>query len=261
VEILESTVFALIGLTLIPILRGVRHYGVAELLGWGALTFLVVVLARFGGVFTLGYLRNLIHRLKPGETGPVLSSKIMLVMSWAGMRGVVSLAAAFSIPATTNDGSEFPDRALVLFLTLFVVLSTLIIQGSSLPVLIRRLGVTAQDEEKEDALSYCSAMGAAATAGLARLDELEADLPDPAVDRMREQVRFRRELARVHARRVAEGRSSRTIERVDSARRSMLDAERAAIEHLRDSREINDEVYRRVLHQLDLEEAVVGARP
>jgi CPA1 family monovalent cation:H+ antiporter len=260
VEILESTVFALIGLQLLPILRDVRPYSVAQLLGYGSLVFAIVVLARFGGVFTLGWLRDLASHFSPRSASERLPVKGMLVMSWAGMRGVVSLAAAFSIPLTTNDHSPFPDRELVLFLTLFVVLSTLIIQGLTLPPLIRALGVDSGDEDKEDAVAYCDAMGAAAAAGLSRLDELEADLPDPAVDRMREQVRFRRELARVHAKHVAEGRPSSTMERVDEARRSMLNAERAAVENLRDSGQINDDVYRRVLYQLDLEEAVVGAR-
>jgi monovalent cation/hydrogen antiporter len=261
VEILESTVFALIGLQLIPILRDVRMYSVSQLLGYGFLAFGVVVAARFGGVFTLGWLRDLANHVNPRSDAERLSMKAMLVTSWAGMRGVVSLAAAFSIPLITNDHAPFPDRELVLFLTLFVVLSTLIIQGLTLPPLIQLLGVDTGEEEKEDALAYCDAMGAAAAAGLGRLDELEADLPDPAVDRMREQVRFRRELARVHARRVAEGRPSSTLERVDEARRSMLAAERAAVEHLRDAGQINDGVYRKVLYQLDLEEAVVGSRP
>ncbi|MFD0637574.1 hypothetical protein ACFQ9X_44440 [Catenulispora yoronensis] len=116
------------------------------------------------------------------------------------------------------------------------------------------------EEEKEDAFAYCSAMGTAANAGLARLDELEAQLPDPAVDRMRDQALWRGEKARRYAQQVASGGPSARAAAVDDARRSMLDAERAAVEHLRDSREINDDVYRRVLNQLDLEEAFLERR-
>lgn len=261
VEILESTVFAIIGLQLIPVLRDVGDWSVAQLLGYGLVAFLVVVVARFGGVFTLGYFYERFRGRRLPETETGVSPRILLVVSWAGMRGVVSLAAAFSIPLYDNHGRPFPDRDLVLYLTFFVVLATLYLQGLTLPPLIRRLGVEATDEVRADALSYCDAMSTAAAAGLARLDELEADLPDPAVDRMREQVLFRRELARRHARRVAEGRErSATVERISEARRSMLMAERGAIEHMRDSREINDEVYRRVLHELDLEEATIGVR-
>jgi CPA1 family monovalent cation:H+ antiporter len=161
---------------------------------------------------------------------------------------------------TDNHGAPLPDRELVQFLTLFVVLTTLIVQGLTLPPLIRRLGVEAKDEEKEDAFSYCSAMGTAANAGLARLDELEASLPDPAVDRMRDQARWRGDKAKKYAMQVASGGPSARASAVEDARRSMLDAERAAIEHLRDMREINDDVYRRVLHELDLEEAYMERR-
>jgi len=103
-------------------------------------------------------------------------------------------------------------------------------------------------------------MGTAANAGLARLDELEVTLPDPAVDRMRDQARWRGDRAKKYAMQVAAGGPSASAAAVEDARRSMLDAERAAIEHLRDMREINDDVYRRVLHQLDLEEAFMERR-
>ena len=265
VEILEATVFALIGLQLIPILRDVDT--------WGAGSYRL----RLRGVRDRGAgpLRRRLHvrlprplpdpkfRSPAGDRDPTAHAeavRLLFVTSWAGMRGVVSLAAALSIPVATNHGEPLPDRELVQFLTLFVVLATLILQGLTLPPLIRRLGVEAKDEEKEDAFSYCSAMGTAANAGLARLDELEGSLPDPAVDRMRDQALWRGDKARRYAMQVASGGPSANAEAVQQARRSMLDAERAAIEHLRDTREINDEVYRRVLHELDLEEAYMERR-
>ncbi|NUP50045.1 MAG: Na+/H+ antiporter [Catenulispora sp.] len=265
VEILEATVFALIGLQLIPILRDVDHWSSWQLIGYGSAAFAIVVVTRFGGVYTFGYLGDQFIRRFRGSSGLRGSAesqahRVLFVVSWAGMRGVVSLAAALSIPMTTNSGEPLPDRELVQFLTLFVVLGTLITQGMTLPPLIRRLGITAVEEVKEDAFAYCSAMGTAANAGLARLDELEESLPDPAVDRMRDQALWRGERARRYAQQVAGGGPSANAAAVDDARRSMLDAERAAIEHLRDSREINDDVYRRVLNQLDLEEAFMERR-
>lgn len=266
VEVLEATVFALIGLQLIPILRDVDAWGAWQLIGYGLAAFAIVVVARFGGVYTFGYLgRFLSHRIRgaPGVVDPAARAqapRILFVVGWAGMRGVVSLAAAAAIPLTDNHGLPLPDRELVQFLTLFVVLATLIVQGLTLPPLIRRLGIEAEDEEKADAFAYCSAMGTAANAGLARLDELEATLPDPAVDRMRDQAMWRGDRAKRYAMQVASGGPSTSASAVEEARRSMLDAEREAIEHLRDVREINDEVYRRVLHQLDLEEAYMERR-
>ncbi|MEZ0108163.1 Na+/H+ antiporter [Catenulispora sp. EB89] len=266
VEILEATVFALIGLQLIPILRDVDNWGAWQLIGYGMAAFTIVVLARFGGVYTFGYIGGFLvrHLRRNAPLAPpppqTRTPRILFVVGWAGMRGVVSLAAAAAIPLTDNHGGPLPDRELVQFLTLFVVLATLIVQGLTLPPLIRRLGVEATDEVKEDAFAYCSAMGTAATAGLARLDELEATLPDPAVDRMRDQARWRGDKAKKYAMQVASGGPSASAAAVEDARRSMLDAERAAIEHLRDLREINDDVYRRVLHQLDLEEAYMERR-
>ncbi|NUR30599.1 MAG: Na+/H+ antiporter [Catenulispora sp.] len=266
VEILEATVFALIGLQLIPILRDVDAWSAGQLIGYGLAAFAIVVAARFGGVYTFGYIgRSLTRKFRSASSDldPVAhaqAERLLFVTSWAGMRGVVSLAAALSIPVTTNHGDPLPDRELVQFLTLFVVLATLIVQGLTLPPLIRKLGVEAVDEEKEDAFAYCSAMGTAANAGLALLDELEASLPDPAVDRMRDQALWRGENAKRYARQVAAGGPSARAEAVDAARRSMLDAERAAVEHLRDTRQINDDVYRRVLGQLDLEEAFIERR-
>ncbi|NUR62547.1 MAG: Na+/H+ antiporter [Catenulispora sp.] len=265
VEILEATVFALIGLQLIPILRDVDFWSGWQLIGYGTAAFAIVVVARFGGVYTFGYLGDQFTRRFRG-TPPFRGSaesqahRVLFVVSWAGMRGVVSLAAALSIPITTNHGEPLPDRELVQFLTLFVVLATLIVQGLTLPPLIRRLGISAMEEVKEDAFAYCSAMSTAANAGLARLEDLEESLPDPAVDRMRDQALWRGERARRYAQQVAAGGPSANATAVDDARRSMLDAERAAIEHLRDSREINDDVYRRVLNQLDLEEAFMERR-
>ena len=265
VEILEATVFALIGLQLIPILRDVDQWSGWQLIGYGTAAFAIVIVARFGGVYTFGYLGDQFTKRFRG-TPPFRGSaesqahRVLFVVSWAGMRGVVSLAAALSIPVVTNHGDPLPDRELVQFLTLFVVLATLIVQGLTLPPLIRRLGISAVEEVKEDAFAYCSAMSTAANAGLARLDELEATLPDPAVDRMRDQALWRGERARRYAQQVAAGGPSANAMAIDDARRSMLDAERAAIEHLRDSREINDDVYRRVLNQLDLEEAFMERR-
>lgn len=266
-EILEATVFALIGLQLIPILRDVDRWSAEQLIGYGLAAFVIVVAARFGGVYAFGYIGSSLTRkfrtpqiVERDTEARSRARRLLFVVSWAGMRGVVSLAAALSIPVTTNSGAPLPDRELVRFLTLFVVLATLIVQGLTLPPLIRKLGVEAVDEETADAFAYCSAMGTAATAGLARLDELEESLPDPAVDRMREQTLWRGEKAKRYAQAVASGGPSARAEAVEQARRSMLDAERAAVEHLRDSREINDEVYRRVLHQLDLEEAYLERR-
>ena len=109
------------------------------------------------------------------------------VLAWAGMRGVVSLAAAFALPA------DFPQRSLILFLTFVVVVGTLLIQGLTLPALIRWLGVTGT-EEQQDLIREAGAQHAAANAALARLDEELANsafVPEDVVSRLREKAEIR----------------------------------------------------------------------
>ena len=95
-----------------------------------------------------------------------------MIVSWTGMRGVISLAAALALPLTTNAGEPFPERNLILFLTFCVILTTLVVQGLSLPALIRALGVEDDGSgEREETKGRIHV----AQAALARLEELEGE--------------------------------------------------------------------------------------
>lgn len=140
VFLLNGLVFMLIGLDLPEITEGVRNEGIPfrDAIGYGLLVTLVLIVVRFlssfGAVVTTLIARNFIQVAdrNPGFKGPLL-------MGWTGMRGVVSLAAALSIPVQLDDGSAFPHRNLILFITFIVILSTLLLQGLSLPWLIRKM--------------------------------------------------------------------------------------------------------------------------
>jgi CPA1 family monovalent cation:H+ antiporter len=184
------------------------------------------------------------------------------VLGWAGMRGVVSLAAAFALVP------EFPERDLILFLTFVVVIGTLLLQGLTLPALIRRLGVVGR-EEQQDLINEAGTQHAAANAAVARLEaELEAngDVPDDVVERLREKAQLRQFNAweRLGARPAAGGRpdgGNGAIEPPTAVfrrlRRAMIDAEREVFVDARDAGRIDEEVLNRVQRELDLEESLL----
>ncbi|MEU5884053.1 Na+/H+ antiporter [Spirillospora sp. NPDC047279] len=257
--VLESVVFLVIGLQLPAVLDGVSGHGWASLTGWALLIFAVTVLARFVWVFPAAYLPRLLSsRIRERET--FMGWREPVVVSWAGMRGVVSLAAAFAIPVSTNDQQPFPGRDLILFLTFTTVLATLLVQGMTFPALIRRLGIAGDREEYTDRVAEAGAQHAAAQAALDRLEELAAaeDFDEQVLERLRQLAEYRqlRAWERLGGGTGPEGEEvpTNTYRRL---RREMLAAERAVFIRMRDERRLDDEVLTRVLHDLDLEEAAL----
>jgi CPA1 family monovalent cation:H+ antiporter len=176
------------------------------------------------------------------------------VAGWSGMRGSVSLAAALALPLETDAGAPLPGRDLVLFLTFAVILVTLVLQGLTLPYVIRALGVRddGSDEEREE----LEARLAAADAALARLEELDAEEWTRAdtVDRLRRAYDYRQR--RFAARRDGgdvDGFEQRS-EAYQRTLRELINAQRAALVRLRKQGAISDHVMRRVERELDLED-------
>uniref|UniRef100_A0AAU3GUJ8 Na+/H+ antiporter n=1 Tax=Streptomyces sp. NBC_01401 TaxID=2903854 RepID=A0AAU3GUJ8_9ACTN len=255
--VLESAVFALIGLQLPFVLRGLGSYGVAEAFGYAVLVFVAVVVVRFVWVYPASYLPPLLSKRIRRREGPTPWSS-PLIVGWAGMRGVVSLAIAFSIPMVTHDGDAFPARNLVLFLTFTTVIGTLVVQGLSLPLLVRVLKLPRRSE-RDGTLAEAQAQNEASTAADAALDALLADprnaLPDPLLQRLRAVMERRRNAVweRLGAANPVTGESAdETYRRLA---RDMIAAEREVFVRLRDERRIDDEMLRALLRRLDLEEA------
>lgn len=255
--ILESAVFALIGLQLPFVLRGLGSYGVAEALGYAVLVFVAVVVVRFVWVYPATYLPpRLSGRIREREGMPAWNST--LIVGWAGMRGVVSLAIAFSIPVVMHDGEDFPARNLVLFLTFTTVIGTLVVQGLSLPFLVRVLKLP-ERSARADTLAEAQAQSEASAAADARLEVLLEDprneLPDPLTQRLRAVMERRRNAVweRLGAPNPITGESADDTYR--RLARDMIAAERDVFVHLRDDRRIDDEMLRALLRRLDLEEA------
>ncbi|MGP9018667.1 Na+/H+ antiporter [Streptomyces sp. BR1] len=255
--VLESAVFALIGLQLPVVLKGLGAYEGWEAALYAVGVFAAVVVVRFVWVFPATFLpRVLSERIRVRE--PDTNWTAPVIVGWAGMRGVVSLAIAFSIPMTTHDDLPFPARDLVLFLTFTTVIATLVVQGLTLPPLIRALKLPGRDARAET-LAEAQAQSQASAAAEARLDELLADeanaLPAPLADRLRTVLERRRNsvwerLGEVNA---VTGESADDVYRRLS--REMIGAEREVFVQLRDARRIDDEMLRTLLRRLDLEEA------
>lgn len=255
--ILESTVFALIGLQLPYVLQGLGTYGVAESLGYAVGVFVFVVAMRYLWVFPATFLpRRLFRRIREREQG--VDWRAPVIVGWAGMRGVVSLAIAFSIPLTTADDEPFPARNLVLFLTFTTVIGTLVVQGLTLPALIRLLKLPKKDSYAET-LAEAQAQNEASQVADERLDQLLTDernsLPQPLQDRLRTVMERRRNAVweRLGAVNELTGESAD-----DTYRRlagEMIETEREVFVRLRDARSIDDEMMRTLLRRLDLEEA------
>jgi CPA1 family monovalent cation:H+ antiporter len=186
----------------------------------------------------------------------------VFIVAWAGMRGVVSLAAAFAVPMTTSSGAPFPGRPQLVFLTFVVVIGTLLLHGLTLPWLIRVLDVSS-DDDQQDTLQRAAAQTKAATAAAARLDEIVADQqPGARVNDAAEVLRGWNE----RRQRAAWERLGRGADEIGESpassfkrlRLEMLAAERAAFIAERDAGAISDEVLRSALHGLDLEEATLN---
>ena len=250
--VLNALLFALVGLQLPSILDSLAERSTSELLGYAALVTAVVVAIRFAWVLVGAYMPRVMR------TGGDRPWKGALVLSWSGMRGAVSLAAALALPLTTDAGTAFPNRDLIIFLTFAVILGTLVVQGLTLPALIRWLDL--EDDglaEKEEAKARIRA----AEAALARLDELidEDWVNADTAGRLRGLYDFRRERFRSRFDSESDGAIEDQSVNYQRLRRELLEAERQAVRRLRRDGYIDDEVMRRVQRDLDLEDQRLDA--
>ena len=255
--LLEAVVFFVIGLQLTTAVGNVAESGSRiELFRWSAVLLLVVMVSRFVWIYPAMYLPRLIPSIARREPPPTWQATT--VIGWAGMRGVVSMAAAVALPRTTSSGEPFPERTLIIFLTFVVVIGTLVLQGFSLPWVIRKLNVVGREEETDN-LAEAEAQHHATQAAVDRLEALlaaEPDIADDVVDRLRTRTQRRSSVAWERLGSTGSGEApSATYTRL---RREMLEAERQAFLRLRDEGRLDDEVLRRVHRELDLEEALLS---
>jgi monovalent cation/hydrogen antiporter len=246
VYLANAVLFILVGLQLDPILSALSGTAVAVLVGLAALVSAVVIAVRLGWVFTTPYLIRLLDR-RPSQVLRRAGARERLVIGWSGMRGAVSLAAALALPL------DFPMRNLILFLTFAVILATLVLQGLTLPALIRRLRLTGDGTEEQEELR---ARMAATKAALDRLDELAGEdwTRDDTVARLHGLFEFRRRRLKARAGIWEDdGAEDRSLA-YQRLVRELLVAQRQAIVRLRNQGAISNDVMHRIERELDLED-------
>jgi CPA1 family monovalent cation:H+ antiporter len=253
--VLNALLFALIGLQLPRILDALSGRSTATLIGYAAAVTTAVIAARFLWVVPGTYLTARFRRRRRPIQEP---GKAAILLGWSGMRGAVSLAAALALPLTTDAGQPFPNRPLIIFLTFGVIFGTLVLQGLTLPAVVKTLGI--EDEgraEKEEAKARLYA----AEAALARLEELAEEdwVREDTLERLRGLFGFRRERFRSRFDPESDGAIEERSAAFQRLIRELLDAERNAVFELRRNGRIDDAVMRRVVRDLDLEEARLDA--
>jgi CPA1 family monovalent cation:H+ antiporter len=250
--LLNVLLFGLVGLQLRPILDTLSGQSGWSLVGDAAVIALAVIAIRIVWVFPATYLpRWLIRRVRERDPSPPW--RYPAFVSWTGMRGAVTIAAALLIPLETNAGTPVPGRNLVVFFAFAVVLATLVVQGLSLPLVIRALGLEEDDGGAAD--EEARARIRAAEAALERLDELEAErwvLEDTA-ERLRGLYQFRIDRFSARLDSDGDGKIEKRSLKYQRLRRELLEVERHAVVEMRNTGEISDEVMRLVERDLDLE--------
>jgi monovalent cation/hydrogen antiporter len=212
-----------------------------------------VFVTRLVWLFTMPYVIRALDR-RPSQRARRMGARPRIIFAWAGMRGAVSLAAALALPFRTDAGGAFPDRDLIIFLTFAVIFATLVVQGLSLPALIRGLGVVRDGSEDAEEIR---ARLVATKAALAELDELAAEewTREDTIERMRRAYEYRKRRFAARAGKIEDdGYEDRSLQ-YQHVVQLVLAAQREALVGLRNSGEISNETMNHVIQELDLEES------
>jgi CPA1 family monovalent cation:H+ antiporter len=258
VYLIEGLVFLLTGLQARGLLEKVNAFSLYDLLLTTICTTIIIIAARFVWVFPATYVPRWVYpKLAKRDPSPPWQAVFML--SFTGVRGVVSLAAALAVPFAIENGQPFPHRDLILFVTFGVIIVTLVGQGLMMPLVVRWLGLMrlSTSERLGEVQAEIEARQAALEEVKKRLDAFieEHELPDEVVELLRTRNQSRMQVlpkdmkdGLAHMRQSAE------------LKKKLIDAERDFIYQLLRDGKITDEARRRIEYELDLEEAGVANR-
>ncbi|MFF2318595.1 Na+/H+ antiporter [Arthrobacter sp. NPDC058097] len=250
--LLENSVFLLIGLQVRTIIEGVQDDSLGSARIWAgcAVILLAVLLLRPVWVFPATYLPRLIPAVARKDPAPPW--QYPAIISWAGMRGVVTLAAALTLP------EDLEHRTVLILAAMVVVAGTLALQGFTLPALVRLLRVQGPDPG-EDALAQADLTQQATAAGVERLHQLQTDDDPPEVVAMLKRRTQERGLAAWERLGRPTAEAATPSQRYAQLRLAMLEAERAKVLELRSGGNYPHEVLSSVLERLDVEESMLDA--
>jgi CPA1 family monovalent cation:H+ antiporter len=256
VFLLNGMVFILIGLQLPQVIKGLDGYSMSRVISYAVVISLATIFIRILWVFPGAYVPRLYSkRIRRKERRPPW--KNVFLVAWSGMRGVVSLAGALAIPLTLSNGKAFPHRDLILFITFIVILFTLVLQGLSLPWLIRILHIEkpSEDNEKEQEIAIRLRLASAA------LSHMQNNYPDElnsvdAYGRLKE--RYERMIEIANKRLLKEENISAASRFLPKYRRMLIElvkVRRDELQKLRNENLYSDELLNNREWELDLEEA------
>src|SRR3954447_4623307 len=252
VFILNGLLFVLVGLQLPSVLHAISDEDTGKLVLWASAISATVIFGRILWVFVITHLQRRVSR-RIRERDPVPPWQSIFMVAWCGMRGAVSLAAALALPLTTDSGAAFPQRDLIIFLTYSVILSTLLVQGLTLEMLIERLQI--HDDGSTEAREN-KARIKAAKAAIERIDELIGEdwVRDESAERMKRLYEFRIRRFKARFDDEDDGSIEDGSQAYQRLRHEVLEAERQKVVSLRNDGHISDEIMHRIERDIDLED-------
>ena len=251
--ILNGLVFVLIGLQFPAVRASIHSYRPSTLLVYGAIFSALLILLRLAWVFPVSGISYWIRRRFLHQNEPTPGPSRVFVVGWTGMRGVVSLAAALALPTVLRDGSPFPHRNMIVFLTFCVIFVTLVLQGLTLPPLIRLLGLAGGAGPDCEELEARRIVTKAALSHLEGASVRDGDQFSAAYE----------DLIRHYRNRLLSLKVSPNLDEVTDHERHLalsleaLRVERETSVRLRNEGRINDSVLRRIERELDLNESIL----
>ena len=247
-SVINSVLFILVGLQL-PVILEALTMPLGELLREAALICLTVVVLRIMWIFAAAYVPRAVSR-KLRTRDPAPPWQHVAVLSWSGLRGAVSLAAALALPTTLRLGAPFPERGPIIFLTFSVIVVTLVLQGLTLPSLISFLKVHEDDEESREEDHARLLIARAALRRLSSLGERDG-IPSHLIEDLRHHLQHSID---GYAEATLPGPRASDTDASERMWRLMLAAERNELFRLREIGVIDNDVMRRILRDIDLKE-------
>jgi CPA1 family monovalent cation:H+ antiporter len=246
--LLNGIVFILIGLQLPVVLEHIHNVSFGTLLSYGAIVSLAVIIGRIIWVYPATYIPRLSKKIRVAEPGT--NVRLVTVVAWSGMRGVVSLAAALALPLTLSNNQSFENRSLIIFITFCVIFSTLVLQGLTLRPLIHWLGI------KPDGQEHLDEQEARFKIAVAVINRIEEEFSLSLSDDVLNQIKTKYE---IRIQRLQKDQTKRRIDEVQinefhRIQHELLNMERKHIIQMRKDGNISDEALRKIEYELDLEE-------
>lgn len=250
--IINGFAFTLIGLELPIILQRLQYESLASLIYTGITISIIIILARIIWVFFGAYVSRLLFP-SISKNDPMPPWSILYILGWCGMRGIISLAAALSIPLYLSPMVIFPHRDLIIFMTYCVVVFTLIIPSFTLPLLLNIFHLTdSENKMKQEALARTRSLEGV----IEKLQQVtkNEDIPMSTFDELRRQVERRIDTIKTQLNETPYSTLNPEYQAVKKLTLAAISSEKQTLFKLRKLGEINDEVFHMLLEELDIEE-------